>query len=581
MTPASRPVTKGVLRGHFGILAFWVAPYRKLAEMRNPQRRLCSLLLLCLAATATFASAYDARPKLLVIVVIDQFRGDLLPRYAGEFGESGFRLFLEKGAYFTDCNYNYANTRTAPGHATLATGAYTDGHGIMANEWWDPAKKRRVTSVEDESVRLLGGSGTGSSPHNLLADSLGDELKVATGGKARVFGIALKDRAAILSTGFAADYAFWIDHANGHWITSSYYATDLPGWVKDFNSAGRAEKYWNLQWKDAGGRVLRSTTRDPQKPDDFYEVVGATPFANDYELEFARELLLQEKLGTGTATDLLVISLSANDILGHKVGPDSNESHAMVLALDHQLSDFFGFLGRQLGLANVWIGLSADHGVAPMPAYAAGLRLPAKRVDVGALRKQINAELSSRWGNNEYVRLIEWPVAYLNEDAFAAAKITEADAERAVGDALKPAGMRSYFTRSQLAGAQVPADELGRRYLHSYSPYGGWYVLGYPAPFVIGQRSDTDHATVFTYDTHVPLGFFGLGFQPGIYHTHCEPVDLAATLASLLGINAPTSVVGRVLTEAVAPIPPSRTTATQSQRPTRTPASTPPQEQPK
>ncbi len=527
--------------------------------MRTPRQRILATLVVCLLAVSAFASAYNAHPKLVVIVVIDQFRGDLLERYHDQFGADGFRLFLDRGAYFNSCNYDYANTRTGPGHATLGTGAYTSGHGIMANEWWDAAKKRNVTCVEDDTTRLLGATGTGASPRNLLADTLGDELKLATQGKARVFGVSLKDRAAILSTGYTADYAFWIDHHTGQWLSSTYYGRDLPEWVKQFNADKRADKYLNLEWKDSEGRVLRSTApaknlRQDGQPVGVYENAGATPYANDYELEFARELIAQERLGSGPVTDLLVISLSANDILGHQVGPDSPASRAMVLALDRQLGDFFGYLGKQIGLANVWIALTADHGVAPLPSYAAGLRLPAKNVDAGEIRRQVNATLATRFGRNaDFVRALDWPVAYLNEEAFATLKLKEADAEQAVGEALKQAGMRSYFTRAQLAEGRTPDDELGRRYLHSYSPYGGWYVMAVPPPFVVGYKAGTDHSTPYSYDTHVPLGFFGLAFRPGLYRGHCEPVDLAATLAALLGINPPAQAVGHVLTGALVP----------------------------
>src|SRR5438128_10773481 len=188
-----------------------------------------AVLLVCWGLVSfSFGSAYNARPKLIVVIVIDQFRGDYLERYRDQFGEGGFRLFLDHGAYFSDCNYDYANTRTAPGHATLLTGAYSSGHGIAANEWWDPQKKRMVTSVEDDSTRLVGvaGDAKGASPHNLMASTLSDELKLATQGRSHVFGIALKDRAAILPAGYAADAAYWIDHQSGAWLTSPYYRND-------------------------------------------------------------------------------------------------------------------------------------------------------------------------------------------------------------------------------------------------------------------------------------------------------------------------------------------------------------------
>src|SRR5271157_121707 len=224
-------------------------------SVRLPLVLLCSTLFLLGSIQAAFASAYNARPKLIVVIVIDQFRGDYLERYRDQFGDSGFRVFLDRGAYFTDCYYDYANTRTAPGHATLFTGSYTSGHGIVANEWWDPPKKRRVTSVEDDTTKLVGlgsvalakpaepGRGTpGASPHNLLSDTLGDELKLATGGKARVFAISLKDRAAVLPAGFSGDAAYWIDPKSGDWITSSYYRPDLPEWVRNFNGRRPSER---------------------------------------------------------------------------------------------------------------------------------------------------------------------------------------------------------------------------------------------------------------------------------------------------------------------------------------------------
>jgi hypothetical protein len=515
--------------------------------------------------STAFASAYNARPKLIVVIVIDQFRGDYLERYRDRFGEGGFRLFLDHGAYFTDCNYDYANTRTAPGHATLFTGTYTSGHGIIANEWWDPQKKKRVTSVEDDTVKIVGLNadrpGPGASPHNLMSDTLGDELKLATGGQSRGFAISLKDRAAVLPAGFSGDGAYWIDPKSGNWITSTYYRPDLPEWVRNFNgstpSAGRAARYWNREWKDRDGNVLGSTAPRNAKdgsPAGFYEVVGSTPFANEYQLEFAKELVVYEKLGANSATDLLVISLSANDILGHQVGPDSPQMRSMALELDRQLGDFFSFLGRQIGMANVWMALSADHGVAPLPEFAKTLRLPAANLDARALREQINSQLSKKYAKKaDYVLDFDYPLAWLNAEAFAGTVggKDESVAEGDVGEAMKRAGLTGYFAKSQLARGDIPPTEIGRRYAHSYSPESGWYVIGIPAPFHVGITKGTDHATPFSYDTHVPLAFYGLAFQPGIYRTHAEPVDLAVTLASLLGINAPALATGRVLTEAL------------------------------
>src|SRR6202161_4788586 len=250
---------------------------------------ICRLLVALLVLPGTplaRASAYDAHPKLVIILVIDQFRADYLDRYRADFKGRGFRLFLEHGAYFEDCYYDYANTKTAPGHATLATGAYTDGHGISSNEWWDLSRKkeRPVSSVEDDRYRVVGEihpSKTGAaSPLNLRASTIGDSLRLATVGQAKVFGISLKDRAAILPVGYSANGAYWIDPVFGSFITSSYYMDALPDWVTAFNSGDRATQA-EQEANDTGNRP-------------FFDAVGSTPAGNAYELDFARALITGE-----------------------------------------------------------------------------------------------------------------------------------------------------------------------------------------------------------------------------------------------------------------------------------------------
>jgi predicted AlkP superfamily pyrophosphatase or phosphodiesterase len=518
--------------------------------MRSSPRSAAALLVPGLAflslilsfAVSSSASAYNGRPKLVVVIVIDQFRGDYLERYRDQFGDAGFRILLDHGAYFSNCNYNYANTRTAPGHSTLFTGAYSNGHGIAANEWWDQKKKKMVTSVEDDATKLVGvpGDHEGASPHNLLADTLGDELKLATQGRSRVFGVSLKDRAAIIPAGFAGDAAYWIELKSGAWVTSTYYRKDVPKWVQDFN-ANRPAKYWDRDWKDAQGTLLRSTAHRKDRDGSeasFYEVVGSTPIGNEYELDFAKELVVYENIGRGPGTDLLSVSLSPNDILGHQVGPDSPEMQQMALDLDRDLADFFNFLGHQIGLANVWIVLSADHGVSSLPDAVKKLRIPAANLDTPKLEVQVNTSLAAKFSSGHpaaYVKL-DYPLAWLDQDAFAAVHVSEHDAEKAVGEILKQSGMRGYYTKSQLAADDVPDTALGRKYRNSYSPEGSWYVMGVPDFYTVGPGQGTDHTSPYSYDTHVPLAFYGLPFQPGTYRTSVEPVDLVATLASLLGI---------------------------------------------
>ncbi len=595
-------------------------------------QRGCSRLLVALLAVpwtpVAHASAYDAHPKLVIILVVDQFRADYLDRYRADFKGRGFRLFLDSGAYFEDCYYNYANTKTAPGHATLGTGAYTDGHGISSNNWWDLSrnKTRPVSSVEDDRYRLVGelhpDKAPGASPHNLRASTVGDSLRLATLGQAKVFGVSLKDRAAILPVGYSANGAYWIDAASGNFITSSYYMDALPDWVTAFNSGDRATE----AEQEAGVPGTH----------EFYEQVGSTPAANAYELDFARALITGEQLGNHPVTDLLTISLSANDIVGHATGPDSPQSRQMVDALDRQLDGFFAWLDKNVpgGLANMYIALSADHGVAPVPAQALALGMPAAMIDIRKLVASLNDAMNAKFSPGEKVEYLlpnqELPYLSLNRPSFEVAGINEQEAEQAVEAAVQPAveslapapgseeakpvpptpapvlavappvtvdnpptasrahgggGKRGRarssavsapvvapppppppvtrlpaipvvvhtYTRQELASGALPESEWGRQLAHSYSPNGGWYVMVIPAAFQMETQpaGRTQHFSPWSYDRHVPLAFYGAPFAPGIYHGRVQPVDLAATLASLLGLTQPSASVGTVLTQAI------------------------------
>ena len=525
-------------------------------------KRLFVLFLLA-CSTLSFASAYDANPKLVVVIVIDQFRGDYLERYHHEFIEGGFRLLMERGAYFPDCEYNYATLVTGPGHASIGTGTYTLGHGILANEWLDPKLGKRVTSVSDDTTLVVGATGgTGSSPHNLLSDTFGDELRLATQGRSRVFGISLKDRAAILPTGFSANAAYWIEGATGAWITSTYYMDALPAWVKTLNEGDAAKKYLDREWKDTSGKVMGDTRprEEDGKPVSYFELVGSTPFANDLEFDFARALITNEKLGSGPTTDLLVVSLSENDILGHAVGPDDPRLHASIVQTDRQLAAFFHFLDQRFGLSNVWLALSADHGVAPVPKVAQSLRIPASEIDGKEWTVKLNEAIAKRTGKpGNYILGAGLPYVSLNASAFS--DTPEAEAERITGEALLESGALAYYTKSDLAHGRVPDTAMGHKFANSYSPYGPWYVMVQPRAFTIPREDGTTHYSPYSYDTHVPLAFFGAPFQPGVYRTHSEPIDLAVTLSSLLGLNKPAAATGRVVIEALKPANPPKTSA--------------------
>jgi predicted AlkP superfamily pyrophosphatase or phosphodiesterase len=536
--------------------------------------RRCAAVLLCLLISISEAparaDAYHAKPKLVVVLVLDQFRGDYLDRYRDDFKTTnGFNLFLKHGAYFTDCYYDYGNTMTAPGHSTIGTGAYTNGHGISLNEWWDLKRSttHAISSVEDERYTIVGDPDSkevGASPLNELASTLGDEVVLATRGQSKLFGISMKDRAAILTSGHASNGAFWLDHASGKFVTSTYWEPQLPAWAQAFNASGRADQAMH----EAGA-----------SPGRFYEDVGKSPASISYLLDFAKALVAGEQLGRHDVTDVLTISISSTDILGHIVGPDAPEQRAMITAADIDLDNFFTWLDKHVdgGMENVWVSLTGDHGIAPIPAAAAKLGMPAATFDLKKVNAELNDRLNQRFSPGQKIKYIlggEMPYIELDPRAFAQAKVTEADAEQAAADILpdaleatlppSPDGIsqarlpprpiiRRVYTRVQMAAGQLPATEEGKLILNSYSPNGEWYVMVTPGMYELSTTKGTNHFSPYSYDRHVPLAFYGSAFIPGTYHDRVAPVDIAATFASLLRVNQPSACIGHVLTQAIKP----------------------------
>ncbi|MGB7191250.1 MAG: alkaline phosphatase family protein [Acidobacteriaceae bacterium] len=587
-------------------------------------KRFAALVLVCtltlLYIPSARATAYDGHPKLIVILVLDQFRADYLERYRADFKGRGFDLFLDHGAWFPDCYYAYANTETAPGHATISTGAYTNGHGIGGNSWWDLARsdKHRVSAVEDERYALVGlpaGAATtpGASPLNLRASTLGDELRLDTAGQSQIYGVSFKEDAAILAAGATANGAFWIDPVSGRFITSTYYMTQLPDWAETFDDSGRI-----MQAEQEANAVGTK---------NFFEGVGSTTASVGYEFDFAKALITGESLGTRSTPDLLVLSISSTDILGHQVGPDSPEQRAMIDAVDANLDAFVTWLDKTVpgGLGNVWIALTADHGVAPLPSIAANLGLNAAHINLKKLADDVNYAINMKFSPGEKIPYLmpdqSLPYLTLNPPSFTRAGINEPEAEAAVQNALPaafadlakrasqtaqpapppaanpqpsapvpppspssvpapsrstmanqsesaepaaqpapvrkpptPALFRSY-TRVQMATGLLPETPFGKILANSYTPNGGWYVMLIPDAFQQQETGHpgTDHFTPYSYDRHVPLAFYGAPFAPGTYRGRVQPVDLAATLASLLGVNQPSASVGEILTQALKP----------------------------
>ena len=521
-------------------------------------------VLMCGCLTAR-ADAYAGSPKLVVLLVFDQFRGDYLDRYRADFhAKKGWNLFLKEGAHFTDCYYDYANLVTAAGHSTIGTGSYTNGHGIPQNQWWAPGPNgtmRLVTSIDDDRYKLVGApagtaSAPGASPHNEVASTLGDELVLATGGRARVYGVSLKDRAAILTSGHASKGAFWTDHASGAWESSTYWMEQLPSWAATFNASGRAAQARKEAGSPAGA---------------FYDNVGRTSASVSYQLDFAKALIEGEGLGKNPAgvTDLLTLSISSTDILGHQKGPDSPEERAMIDAADGQLDAFFTWLDGYVGLKNVVIGFTGDHGVAPLSKTANALGMPSRAVSAKAMTEFVEAALEARFkakGKVKYVLGAELPWLQIDPAAFEAEGVSEEDAENATAAAVRawvadqnahlaegsgsagraPEALRLEFvyTAAEMRSGRVPNTPEGRRELNSYSDLERWAVhMNFGAYEYAGAETYGTHYSAHAYDRHVPLDLVWGGVcsgdlpRCGAAGRYCGDVRFAAADQPAFGVG--------------------------------------------
>jgi len=506
---------------------------------------------------------YFSRPKLIVMMVIDQFRYDYLVRFRPEFVPRGFNLLLG-GADFVDCRYNYASTFTCPGHATLFTGAYPANTGIIANEWYDPTLHRSEYCVEDPGVTPVGASdGTGMSPRNLIGSTIGDELRSATDFKSKVIAISVKDRASIVPGGHLANAAYWYDAKSGRFVTSTYYMSGLPAWVKQFNLQNAPGSYCGKNWMalpetpGAHGEALRAfkTQGSETCPDArFRNWLEVTPFMNEVELKFTLAAIQNERLGRGPGTDLVTISLSANDYIGHTYGPYSPQVADATLRTDRYLAAFFDGLDHSVGLNNIWMTLSADHGVAPNPKFIKDHHLGLGNFNPANLRSEVELAMNQTFGQDEWIEHSNAIYIFLNHATLARHRIDLAQAQAvAARAAASVPGVRAAYTRTQIMNGDLPHIPLAEKVSNSFNPLRSGDVFIVLEPYAVPVAGDihTTHGSPWSYDAQVPLIFWGNAFNPGVYTVPVQPVDLAATLSAALRLTQPSGEQGRPLSIAL------------------------------
>jgi predicted AlkP superfamily pyrophosphatase or phosphodiesterase len=540
---------------------------------------LCTLLLgICCSLPATAAE----RPKLIVSVSVDQLCQDYLIRFRDNFSDRGaFRRIEREGAAYIECNHRHAFTVTAPGHAVQLTGAYPNVHGIVGNNWFDRASGKDVYCCDDPSVELIGlPSAKGVSPRKLLVETVGDVLKLSSNNRSKVFGVAIKDRVAMLMTGHNADAAFWLE--DNLWTTSTYYRSDLPGYLRVLNEPQSTERFrgqaWNLLLpkgkyhnvgadKNAWENPPKGFTSEfPHKlpaagtltPLAFGDLAIISPFGNEITLMAAREIIAGEQLGQDEFTDLLCINLSSNDFVGHAFGPHSLEVEDTTYHTDVQLGDFFRWLDEKIGAGKWTFALTADHGVAPVVEYAQQFRLPAKRSPLGKT-DQVKARLEARLRERLAAAATDKPLVQKAEDYQIFLQqdhplLTKPGnyllAQTIVRDwLLEQEYVVAAFTRDELV--KTGSSKLFQQVQRTFHPRRSGDVLFVLAPYTVPGAKGTTHGSPWHYDTHVPLLLLGCGVKNGQFRTEVSPAAIAPTLAEIAGINHPSAAAEPPLREAL------------------------------
>ena len=535
---------------------------------------ICLLLLsgvvLSQAPKKTSKSVPLQRPKLVVGIVVDQMRYDYLYRFYDKYSEGGFKKLMNEGFNCRNNHYHYAATYTGPGHAQIFNGSSPSLSGIVGNDWYDKSWGRMRYCTEDTTERAVGNNSVAGkmSPRNMWVDNICDQLKIASIGRSKVVGVALKDRGAILPAGHAANAAYWFDSKDGNWISSTYYMTQLPQWAQDFNARKLPAQYAQQTWEpllpleqytestidDAPfENVLQGETK-PVFPHSFVAAMGnkfeelrTSPFGDQLTKEMALAALKGENMGRGKETDFLCVSFSSPDYIGHRFGPQSVEAQDEFLRLDKVMAEMLTALDAQVGKGNYLVFLSADHGVAETPGFERSLKIPASNYEYGELvNASVEAALDTAFGQARWLQAYYNQEIYLNPKALTEQKVTIAAAFEVVKAALlKKKGILNVVNFHHLEQSVLPLGVLDMiRNVYHPQRSGDFYVLFEPNLLEGYRKGGSSHGTTYAYDTHVPLLFYGWGIKAGqtLGRTHIH--DIAPTVAALLKILEPNGCVG-------------------------------------
>jgi predicted AlkP superfamily pyrophosphatase or phosphodiesterase len=533
-----------------------------------------ALLMGTIVLSSACGEQSDSKPKLILVLSIDQMRFDYLTRF-DDLYKGGFRTLLDQGAVFSEARYDHAMTETGPGHSVILSGRHPRHSGIVANAWYDSALKKTINVVEDPLQSPLGGEGRRASPVNFIGTTLGDVLKQQD-PESRVVGVSLKDRSAILMAGPQGDAAYWYETSGGNFITSTYYMSEAPAWLQEWNDQRVPDQYAGQEWErlledeelykkyagadaisgewDRKDIVFPHSIRGTPPGRGFYDYLRRTPFVDEMTLSVSLEAMKAHQLGEDNSTDILAIGFSATDIVGHTYGAESQEVMDQLLRLDLILEDLFQDVEARVGLDHTLVILTADHGVLPLVETLQAKGIEARRAHPEVLESAVSQALENKYPGVENLISDSRRDIYLDEEVMQRHQLERQEVEATLINALLSTGLvEAVYTHSQLLSDQPSDDPYIELFRNSFfqprSPHLTVLVKKYL--YLDSRPGGTGHGTAYDYDRHVPLIFMGSDVEPGSYPDPCGPQDIAPTLAQLLGLDFPREKDSRLLSEMI------------------------------
>lgn len=509
------------------------------------------------------------RPKLVVGIVIDQFRPDYLARFSTQFGEGGFNRIMQQGFNNKNTHYNYVPTVTGPGHASVYSGTTPSIHGIVGNSWYSRELRRSEYCAEDSTATAIGSNSDEGeiSAWNLLSTTITDELELSTNREAKVVGLAIKDRGAAFPAGHIPDGAYWFDKKYGKFISSTYYMQELPTWVKEFNNRRLPQQYMDSTWNTLlSAENYHNPDNSPyeavfsgkekatfpyslpelRNANGNYNLLTFTPFANTIVTEFAKAAVIGEQMGADEIPDFLAVSYSSTDILGHSFGPRSVEVQDMYLRLDRDMEELLNFLDTEIGEGEYLVFITADHAAAEVPQYLIDLKIPSGYFSLNEVAEAASAYLKELFKEDDLIEYATNLQFYLNHRKIREKKLDPEAVRRELADFLWDfEGVATVYSAEHVLRegySEGTAFLLQQGYYYKRS--GDVMVVLDPGWMDYG-RVGTTHGSSYNYDTHVPLLWYGWGVKPGQSVKRQHITDIAPTLSFLLDIPLPNGATGK------------------------------------